>query len=77
MKLLVLNAAESTELDAISKYSEVVPDTVIFDDFERYRIAIIFFPGSKFIADDLDLRLRVSVTCDMLQRGSIFLVHMA
>lgn len=26
---------ETTELDAISNYSEIIPDTVIFDDFER------------------------------------------
>ncbi|GMH09514.1 hypothetical protein Nepgr_011355 [Nepenthes gracilis] len=26
----------STELDAISRFSEIVPDTVIFDDFERF-----------------------------------------
>jgi transaldolase len=31
-----VSTAEGTELDAISKYSEVVPDTVIFDDFERF-----------------------------------------
>lgn len=30
-----VSVVEGTELDAISKYSEVVPDTVIFDDFER------------------------------------------
>lgn len=24
-----------TELDAVSSYSEIVPDTVVFDDFER------------------------------------------
>jgi hypothetical protein len=34
-RCLFFTAAEGTELDAISKYSEVVPDTVIFDDFER------------------------------------------
>ena len=28
-------SAEYTELDAISGFSEIVPDTVIFDDFER------------------------------------------
>ncbi|XP_058104574.1 uncharacterized protein LOC131248337 isoform X2 [Magnolia sinica] len=26
----------STELDAVSRFSEIVPDTVIFDDFERF-----------------------------------------
>ncbi|WCJ25988.1 Aldolase superfamily protein [Euphorbia peplus] len=26
----------STELDAVSSFSEIVPDTVIFDDFERF-----------------------------------------
>jgi hypothetical protein len=25
-----------TELDAVSSFSEIVPDTVIFDDFDRY-----------------------------------------
>ncbi|KAK4389449.1 Transaldolase [Sesamum angolense] len=27
---------ESTELDAVTSYSEIVPDTVVFDDFERF-----------------------------------------
>ncbi|MBA0644681.1 hypothetical protein Goklo_028811, partial [Gossypium klotzschianum] len=26
----------STELDAVSTFSEIVPDTVIFDDFEKF-----------------------------------------
>lgn len=30
-----VQTADFTELDAISKFSEIVPDTVIFDDFER------------------------------------------
>ncbi|MCO5547666.1 hypothetical protein L7F22_001117 [Adiantum nelumboides] len=30
-----IQTADYTELDAISKFSEIVPDTVIFDDFER------------------------------------------
>lgn len=30
-----VQTGEYTELDAISKFSEIVPDTVIFDDFER------------------------------------------
>lgn len=30
-----IQTAEYTELDAVSKFSEIVPDTVIFDDFER------------------------------------------
>ncbi|XP_057857299.1 uncharacterized protein LOC131066538 isoform X2 [Cryptomeria japonica] len=29
-------AQEKTELDAISEFSEIVPDTMIFDDFERF-----------------------------------------
>ncbi|KAH9314062.1 hypothetical protein KI387_022689, partial [Taxus chinensis] len=29
-------AQEKTELEAISEFSEIVPDTVIFDDFERF-----------------------------------------
>lgn len=31
-----LDTGLSTELDALSSYSEIVPDTVIFDDFERF-----------------------------------------
>ncbi|KAJ0049472.1 hypothetical protein Pint_15924 [Pistacia integerrima] len=31
-----LDAGLSTELDAVSSFSEIVPDTVIFDDFERF-----------------------------------------
>ncbi|KAL2651233.1 hypothetical protein R1flu_019361 [Riccia fluitans] len=31
-----VSIAEGTELDAISKLSEIVPDSVIFDDFERF-----------------------------------------
>ncbi|XP_010919480.1 uncharacterized protein [Elaeis guineensis] len=31
-----LDADLSTELDAVSGFSEIVPDTVIFDDFERF-----------------------------------------
>ncbi|CAM6024313.1 unnamed protein product [Sphagnum balticum] len=31
-----VSTVEGTELDAISKFSEIVPDTVIFDDFERF-----------------------------------------
>lgn len=30
-----VQTADYTELDAISEFSEIVPDTVIFDDFER------------------------------------------
>lgn len=30
------NEGLSTELDAVSSFSEIVPDTVVFDDFERY-----------------------------------------
>lgn len=26
---------EKNELDAVSAFSEIVPDTVVFDDFER------------------------------------------
>lgn len=26
---------ENNELDAVSAFSEIVPDTVVFDDFER------------------------------------------
>ncbi|KAL3700418.1 hypothetical protein R1sor_018440 [Riccia sorocarpa] len=31
-----ISTAEGTELDAISRLSEIVPDSVIFDDFERF-----------------------------------------
>ncbi|CAA2964455.1 probable transaldolase [Olea europaea subsp. europaea] len=31
-----LDTGLSTELDAVTSYSEIVPDTVIFDDFERF-----------------------------------------
>lgn len=29
-------SGSTTELDLVSSFSEIVPDTVIFDDFERY-----------------------------------------
>ncbi|KAJ1379613.1 Transaldolase/Fructose-6-phosphate aldolase [Sesbania bispinosa] len=31
-----VNTASVTELDAVSAFSEIVPDTVIFDDFQRF-----------------------------------------
>ncbi|KAG6396969.1 hypothetical protein SASPL_143129 [Salvia splendens] len=31
-----LDTGLSTELDAVTSYSEIVPDTVVFDDFERW-----------------------------------------
>ncbi|XP_048230763.1 transaldolase [Ricinus communis] len=31
-----LDTGASTELDAVSSFSEIVPDTVIFDDFEKF-----------------------------------------
>ncbi|ERN02631.1 hypothetical protein AMTRI_Chr03g46880 [Amborella trichopoda] len=31
-----LETAPGTELDAVSTFSEIVPDTVVFDDFERF-----------------------------------------
>lgn len=31
-----LDTGLSTELDAVSSFSEIVPDTVVFDDFERF-----------------------------------------
>ncbi|CAG7868736.1 unnamed protein product [Brassica rapa] len=31
-----LGAGENNELDAVSAFSEIVPDTVVFDDFERF-----------------------------------------
>jgi transaldolase len=30
-----LGAEVVTELDAVAAFSEIVPDTVVFDDFER------------------------------------------
>jgi hypothetical protein len=32
---LCLGAEVITELDAVAGFSEIVPDTVVFDDFER------------------------------------------
>lgn len=32
----------TTELDAVSSFSEIVPDTVIFDDFERYIYVFVY-----------------------------------
>ncbi|RZC63830.1 hypothetical protein C5167_025572 [Papaver somniferum] len=32
----VQTGSNSTELDAVSSFSEIVPDTVIFDDFQRF-----------------------------------------
>ncbi|GFZ16505.1 hypothetical protein Acr_25g0009140 [Actinidia rufa] len=31
-----LDTGSTTELDSVASYSEIVPDTVIFDDFERF-----------------------------------------
>ncbi|XP_061348254.1 uncharacterized protein LOC133293671 isoform X1 [Gastrolobium bilobum] len=31
-----INTASTTELDAVSAFSEIVPDTVIFDDFQKF-----------------------------------------
>lgn len=31
----------ATELDVVTGYSEIVPDTVVFDDFERCRLLIV------------------------------------
>ncbi|WOL10100.1 hypothetical protein Cni_G18854 [Canna indica] len=31
-----LDTGLTTELDAVSRFSEIVPDTVVFDDFERF-----------------------------------------
>lgn len=32
---------ENNELDAVSAFSEIVPDTVVFDDFERLDISLL------------------------------------
>jgi transaldolase len=37
-----LEAGENNELNAVSAFSEIVPDTVVFDDFERYDIYLYF-----------------------------------
>lgn len=36
----------NTELDAVSSFSEIVPDTVVFDDFQKYIVylLLLFFP---------------------------------
>lgn len=31
-------AESRSELDVVSSFSEIVPDTVIFDDFEKYGV---------------------------------------
>lgn len=33
----------TTELDAVTTYSEIVPDTVVFDDFEKYNSPLSSF----------------------------------
>lgn len=44
----------STELDAVANHSEIVPDTVIFDDFEKlvvcffYLLCVIFYERYSF-----------------------------
>ncbi|KAL0324437.1 UNVERIFIED_CONTAM: Transaldolase [Sesamum calycinum] len=40
-----LDTGLSTELDAVTSYSEIVPDTVVFDDFERW----IFLPEESAV----------------------------
>lgn len=34
-EFLMMILGLSTELDAVTSHSEIVPDTVIFDDFEK------------------------------------------
>lgn len=41
-KLVLMRLGLSTELDAVASYSEIVPDTVIFDDFERFHFRSFF-----------------------------------
>lgn len=41
--VLLMRLGLSTELDAVASYSEIVPDTVIFDDFERFHFRSFFF----------------------------------
>lgn len=40
MRVFVL-AESRSELDAVSSFSEIVPDTVIFDDFEKYGVGFV------------------------------------
>lgn len=42
LKLVLMRLGLSTELDAVASYSEIVPDTVIFDDFERFHFRSFF-----------------------------------
>ncbi|XP_034897550.1 uncharacterized protein [Populus alba] len=44
-----LDAGASTELDAVSSLSEIVPDTVVFDDFQKY-ICCFFFRFFNWVA---------------------------
>ncbi|KAA8521880.1 hypothetical protein F0562_012806 [Nyssa sinensis] len=60
-----LDTSSSTELDYVSSFSEIVPDTVIFDFFER---GIFFFLVSlvanfSVIASKLLFKIRVSSNC--------------
>lgn len=40
--VLLMRLGLSTELDAVASYSQIVPDTVIFDDFERFHFRSFF-----------------------------------
>ena len=41
--LTLLFSGSGTELEAVSTFSEIVPDTVIFDDFEKYPFSLLIF----------------------------------
>lgn len=51
----------STELDAVTSYSEIVPDTVVFDDFER--LGFLNREMNSYKNLDLHLCLRVICVC--------------
>lgn len=41
-KIVEMVKGLSTELDVVTGYSEIVPDTVVFDDFERLHSLSVF-----------------------------------
>lgn len=41
----------STELDAVASHSEIVPDTVIFDDFEKLVVWFLIWFVSSYLSD--------------------------
>ncbi|KAL8498410.1 hypothetical protein ACS0TY_021653 [Phlomoides rotata] len=57
---LSLDTGLITELDSVSSYSEIVPDTVVFDDFER------FPPTAATVHDLLNLYREIGVPPERL-----------